>query len=81
MRQERYRDIVAVAVTMAFVGLGVFFLSDSHSAARYTSAQSGVTRGKYSVTNDSWNARHYRGVSQTLFVWQLRQLVHPLRDE
>jgi hypothetical protein len=27
------------------------------------------------VTSDSWNARHYRGVSQTLFVWQLRQLL------
>jgi hypothetical protein len=93
MRQERYRDVVAVAVTMAFVGLSIFFLSDSHSAARYTStgdsvavrarnacakpkavpmepgnAQSGVTRGKYFVTNDSWNAQHYRGLSQTLFV-------------
>ena len=92
MSQDRYRDIVAVAVTIAFVGLGVYFLSDSHSAASYTStgaegrtaasactrpkavpmepgnAQSGVTRGNYYVTNDSWNAQHYTGLSQTLFV-------------
>ena len=31
-------------------------------------AQSGVTRGNYYVTNDSWNAQHYSGLSQTLFV-------------
>jgi hypothetical protein len=31
-------------------------------------AQSGVTRGRYYVTNDSWNAGHYSGLSQTLFV-------------
>jgi hypothetical protein len=92
MSQDRYRDIVAVAVTIAFVGLGIFFLSDSHSAAPYTNtgaesriaasactrpkevpmepgnAQSGVTRGNYYVTNDSWNAQHYSGLSQTLFV-------------
>ena len=92
MSQDRYRDIVAVAVTIAFVGLGVYFLSDSHSAASYTNtgaegrtaasactrpkavpmepgnAQSGVTRGNYYVTNDSWNAQHYTGLSQTLFV-------------
>jgi hypothetical protein len=92
MSQDRYRDIVAVAVTIAFVAMGVYFLSDSHPAASYTdtgsetrtaasacnrpkavpmdpgNAQSGVTRGNYYVTNDSWNAQHYSGLSQTLFV-------------
>jgi Glycosyl hydrolase family 12 len=93
MSTGKYRDIVAVAITIAFVGLAVYFLSDSHPAASYTNngaeneipaghactnpkavpidpgnAQSGVAKGKYFVTNDSWNARHYRGLSQTLFV-------------
>ena len=92
MSQGKYRDIAAAAITIAFVGLGIFFLSDSHSAAPYTTtgaesriaasactrpkavpmepgnAQSGVTRGNYYVTNDSWNAQHYSGLSQTLFV-------------
>jgi hypothetical protein len=93
MSQGTYRNIAAVAITIAFVGLGVYFLSDSHSAAPYTitgadnqipaghtctnpkavpvdpgNAQSGVAKGHYFVTNDSWNARHYRGLSQTLFV-------------
>ena len=92
MSQDRYRDIVAAAVTIAFIGLGVYFLSGSHSAASYSNtgaesrtaasactrpkavpmepgnAQSGVTRGNYYVTNDSWNAQHYSGLSQTLFV-------------
>ena len=80
MGRGTYRDIAAVAITIAFVGLGIFFLSDSHSAAPYTNTgaesrtaastcarpkavpmepgnpQSGVTRGNYYVTNDSWNA-------------------------
>lgn len=30
--------------------------------------QSGVTRGGYYVTNDSWNAERYGGLSQTLYV-------------
>ena len=30
--------------------------------------QSGITKGKYFVTNDSWNADHYSGLSQTLHV-------------
>jgi hypothetical protein len=93
MSQGTYRDIAAVAITIVFVGLGIFFLSDSHSAAPYTNtgaenaitaghactnpkavpvdpgnAQSGVAKGHYFVTNDSWNARHYSGLSQTLFV-------------
>ena len=92
MGRGTYRDIAAVAITIAFVGLGIFFLSDSHSAAPYTNTgaesrtaastcarpkavpmepgnpQSGVTRGNYYVTNDSWNAQHYSGLSQTLFV-------------
>jgi hypothetical protein len=31
-------------------------------------AQSGVTEGSYYVTNDSWNASHYSGLSQSLYV-------------
>src|SRR5690242_10533842 len=31
-------------------------------------AQSGITKGRYFVTNDSWNANHYNGLSQTLHV-------------
>ena len=31
-------------------------------------AQSGVTEGDYYVTNDSWNAGHYIGLSQKLYV-------------
>lgn len=30
-------------------------------------AQSGVTEGNYYVTNDTWNARSYRGLAQTLY--------------
>jgi hypothetical protein len=32
------------------------------------SAQSGVTKGNYYVTNDTWNARHYMGLAQALYV-------------
>jgi glycosyl hydrolase family 12 len=95
--QDRYRGIMAVAVAIAFVGLGAYFLSNSHPATPYAdtgaengtsatvsagntctdpravpmepgNAQSGVTRGNYYVTNDSWNVQHYGGLSQTLFV-------------
>ena|SRR5215469_862240 len=31
-------------------------------------AQSGVRRGSYYVTNDSWNASRYRGLTQSLYV-------------
>ena len=31
-------------------------------------AQSGVTEGKYYVTNDSWNASRYTGLSQSIYV-------------
>jgi hypothetical protein len=31
-------------------------------------AQSGITKGKYYITNDTWNASHYSGLSQTLYV-------------
>jgi hypothetical protein len=31
-------------------------------------AQSGITEGDYYVTNDSWNAGHYIGLSQKLYV-------------
>jgi hypothetical protein len=96
-RRDRYRDVIAVAITLAFLGLGAYFLSGSHSASLYSdtgaeggipaaapagnkcanptaipvdpkNAQSGVTKGKYYVTNDSWNARGYSGLSQALFV-------------
>ena len=93
--RDRYRDIIAVAVTIAFIGLCAYFLSDSHSASPYANtgtetgipaaagntcthptavpmnpgnAQSGVAKGNYFVTNDTWNARRYSSVSQTLFV-------------
>jgi Glycosyl hydrolase family 12 len=92
-RRDRLRDVIAVVITLTLVGLGAYFLSDSHGASPYAdtgaetqvpagntcahptaipmnpgNAQSGVTRGRYYVTNDSWNARPYRGLSQTLFV-------------
>src|SRR5262249_7290567 len=31
-------------------------------------AQRGITKGKYFITNDSWNAGHYHGLLQTLHV-------------
>ena len=31
-------------------------------------AQSGVTKGNYYVTNDTWNAKHYLGLVQALYV-------------
>ena len=31
-------------------------------------AQSGVKAGNYYVTNDTWNASHYGGLSQSLYV-------------
>jgi hypothetical protein len=31
-------------------------------------AQSGVTKGDYYVTNDTWNAAHYMGLEQALYV-------------
>jgi hypothetical protein len=31
-------------------------------------AQSGISKGNYYVTNDSWNAVHYDGLSQALYV-------------
>ena len=30
--------------------------------------QSGITKGKYFITNDSWNAGHYSCLAQTLHV-------------
>jgi hypothetical protein len=30
--------------------------------------QSGVTKGHYYITNDSWNARNYTGLSQAIYV-------------
>jgi hypothetical protein len=35
---------------------------------RTDNAQSGVTTGRYYVTNDAWNAKNYAGTSQTLYV-------------
>jgi hypothetical protein len=93
---------VAIAVAVAMVGLGLYFLpssgtppvassSDSnasgghavqsgssstgHTCANPTvipmnpeNTQSGVTDGKYYVTNDTWNAGRYIGLSQQLYV-------------
>jgi len=33
-----------------------------------SNAQSGVTDGRYYVTNDTWNASKYRGLSQSIYV-------------
>jgi hypothetical protein len=90
---------MAIAVTIALVGLGVYVLSSSPTAPNITTsdsnasggqagsagtghtctnpmvipmnpenAQSGITKGGYYVTNDSWNAEHYIGLSQKLYV-------------
>jgi hypothetical protein len=96
------RNVIAIAVTVAVVGLGVYFLPSSRTApATSTSdpnasggyavqsgssssgntctnptvipmdpenAQSGIAEGNYYVTNDTWNAGHYAGLSQKLHV-------------
>jgi hypothetical protein len=91
------RKVVAIAVTVAVVGLGVYFLPSSRTPSATTTsdpnaalgqtvysrhacthpatipmdpgnAQSGVTKGNYYITNDSWNADHYTGLSQKLYV-------------
>ena len=97
---NRRRNLIAIAVTVAVVGLAVYFLFSSHAAPPYAGssasgsqavqpgssnadltcanpavipmapdyAQSGITEGTYYVTNDTWNASHYSGLSQTLHV-------------
>ena len=74
MSQDRYRDIVAVAVTIAFIGLGVYFLSDSHSAASYTNtgaesrtAASACTRPK-AVPMEPGNAACRRRFSSAITI-------------
>lgn len=96
------RNIIAMALVVAVVGLSVYFLLGSgtpsatttadsdgsggqvvqsgspgvrHTCAHPTivpmdreNAQSGVTKGKYYVTNDTWNLASYVGLSQKLFV-------------
>jgi len=96
------RNIIAMTLMVAVVGLSVYFLPGSgapsattaadsdasrgqvvqsgssgvrHTCAHPTivpmdreSAQSGVTKGKYYVTNDTWNLANYVGLSQKLFV-------------
>jgi hypothetical protein len=96
------RNIIAMALVVAVVGLSVYFLLGSgtpsatttadsdgsggqvvqsgSSGVRHTcahpaivpmdreNAQSGVTKGKYYVTNDTWNLANYVGLSQQLFV-------------
>lgn len=92
------RKVIATAVALAAVGLGLYFLpnsrmpptattSNSNDAAQFGSpstgntcsnptvipmnhenAQSGVTKGNYYVTNDTWNANGYIGLSQKLYV-------------
>ena len=96
---NKRRNVVAIAVAIAVVGLGVYVLSISPTAPETTipdstasgsqagpsnnvrtcvnptvipvnpeNAQSGITEGDYYVTNDSWNAGHYIGLSQKLYV-------------
>jgi hypothetical protein len=101
LRRTR-RNVIAIAVTVAVVGLGVYFLPSSRTApttsisgpnasgshaVQFSSpntgntctdpgvipmdpenVQSGITEGKYYVTNDTWNAGHYTGLSQKLYV-------------
>lgn len=101
LRRPR-RNVIAIAVTVAVVGLGVYFLPSSRTApatsisgpnasgshaVQFSSpntgntctdpavipmdpenVQSGITEGKYYVTNDTWNAGHYTGLSQKLYV-------------
>jgi hypothetical protein len=91
------RNVIAIAITVAVVGLGVYFLPSSRTpsatptsdpnaalgqavysrhACTYPAtipmdpgnAQNGVTKGNYYITNDSWNADHYIGLSQKLYV-------------
>ena len=94
---NKCRNVIAIAVTLAIAGLGVYFLSSSHAAPLGASstvesgtlrapptgltctnpavipmapdyAQSGLTESNYYVTNDTWNASHYSGLSQALHV-------------
>ena len=91
------RNVIAIAISVAVVGLGVYFLPSSRTPSATTTsdpnaalgqavysrhacthpatipmdpgnAQSGVTRDNYYITDDSWNADHYTGLSQKLYV-------------
>ena len=96
------RNVIAIAVTVAVVGLGMYFLPNSRTAPAATTSgsnasggqavhsgssrtgntctnptvipmdpentQSGITKGNYYVTNDTWNADRYLGLSQKLYV-------------
>ena len=69
---------------VSLVGLGVYFLpssrtpvaaSDPQACTHPTmipmeprNAQSGVTEGRYYVTNDTWNVGRYLGLTQKLYV-------------
>jgi hypothetical protein len=97
--QHKRRNAVAIAVTIAVAGLGLYVLSGSPAAPETTisdstasggqagssstrhactnptivpmnpgNAQSGIAEGDYYVTNDSWNAGRYTGLSQKLYV-------------
>jgi hypothetical protein len=98
-KPNKRRNAVAIAATIAVVGLGVYVLSSSPVAPEATisdssasggqvsssdtghacahpavvamnpeNAQSGITEGDYYVTNDSWNAARYTGLSQRIYV-------------
>jgi len=97
-----HRKTIAVAIVIAAVGLGMYFLPSSRMAPESAAtdpgvsgghlvqsgssstghtctdpavvpldpanAQSGVAKGSYYVTNDTWNADGYLGLSQKLYV-------------
>ena len=109
------RNIIAMALAVAVVGLSVYFLLGSgtpsatttadsdgsggqvvqsgssgvrHTCAHPTivpmdreNAQSGVTKGKYYVTNDTWNARQLRWLVAEALRLQLQQLVRDCHHE
>jgi hypothetical protein len=99
LRPGKLRNIIAMAVTVAVVGLSIYFLPGSSapsatntdasaglgvpsgsSGTRHTCAhptvvpmdrdnpQSGVTKSKYYITNDTWNLANYVGLSQKIYV-------------
>jgi hypothetical protein len=92
---DERRNIIAIAVIGAAVGLCAYLLPNSPGSSPYASfaaengglkatgstcahptvipmnldnAQSGVKKGKYYITNDTWNAAHYMGLDQALYV-------------
>lgn len=58
-----------------YSGSGPITVPAGHTCAKPTvvpmdpkNPQSGVTKGKYYITNDTWNATNYSGLSQSIYV-------------